>query len=191
MPPVSTPLLSFAFGSRQTGRAGQQWWWGQIKWKAEVVWVERASNQLQMLYHSCSAAQAINLITSKCCHSYSTQDPPRWPGMMQSQGHVLSKSHPADNTTNSQTSRWFLLAGNLRNQVKNPAVMARHAAVWGTSGHVLRNPHQADCTSNPQTGCWCDFGFLASGNLKNHIKNPPEMAVLGTGLYLSIFRVWE
>ena len=40
-------------------------------------------NQPQMLYHSYPSAQAIKLITSKCCHSYSTQVQPSQPASRQ------------------------------------------------------------------------------------------------------------
>ena len=56
-------------------------------------------NQPQMLYHSYSSAQAIKLITSKCCHSYSTQLPLRRP-LAARQGQVLQNPHPKISSSN-------------------------------------------------------------------------------------------
>ena len=65
--------------------------------KGRLSGQQSTSNAVILMY----STQAIKLITSKCCHSYSTQLPLRWLASL-SQGHVLHNPHISDSKRNSQ-----------------------------------------------------------------------------------------
>ena len=115
---------------------------GQQSTSNAVPLKQSTSNVVILMY----STQAIKLITSKCCHSYSTQLPLRWPARL-SQGHVLHNPHVSHSikwckefTKSCQCDFEFLVAGNLRNHIKTPTAMSSRLS----QGHVLQNPHISD-----------------------------------------------